>query len=64
MAWEIARRRGWIVKDPLKDIDLLDTSSVKGYLEGEDLAAVGEERPVVTKSRGLLGPRDDLPQPS
>jgi hypothetical protein len=42
MAWEFARRRGWIVKDPLKDIDLLDTSSAKVYLEDEDLSAVGE----------------------
>jgi hypothetical protein len=42
MAWEFARRRGWIVKDPLKEIDLLDTSSAKVYLEDEDLAAVGE----------------------
>jgi hypothetical protein len=27
MAWEFARRRGWIVKDPLKDIYLLNISS-------------------------------------
>jgi hypothetical protein len=33
---------GWIVKDPLKDIDLLGTSSAKVYLEDEDFAAVGE----------------------
>ncbi|MEO6194014.1 MAG: hypothetical protein ABIS20_13470 [Thermoanaerobaculia bacterium] len=41
MAWEFARRRGWIVKDPLREIDLLDAPSAKVYLEDIDLAAVG-----------------------
>jgi len=41
MAWEFARRRGWIAKDPLREVDLLDTPSAKVYLEDIDLAAVG-----------------------
>lgn len=42
MAWEFARRRGWILKDPFLDIEKLDAPSAKVYLEDLDLAAVGE----------------------
>jgi integrase len=41
MTWEFARRRGWIVKDPLREVDMLDAPSAKVYLEDIDLAAVG-----------------------
>jgi hypothetical protein len=62
MTWDFARRRGWIVKDPLIEVDELDVSSAEIYLEDADFAAVGvalralERQALTSSAKSRQGP--------